>query len=448
MCVGCAGGEVVTLTEEVGRQQKVYSDALGRVAKTEILQTVNNITNVHSTNANTYNARDQVKLVRQYQGADTSGTLQDTTLGYDGYGRLQSKHVPEQNAGTATVYAYNADDTVQSVTDARGASATYTYNNNRRLVTRISYEPAGDVPDTPDAFFGYDAVGNRTSMTDGLGSQSYNYNQLSRMTAETRTLTSLGSFALNYQYNLAGQLTSLTDPTNATINYAHDSAGRSTSVTGSPYGTGGINGTPYIEISQYATNLQYRAWGGLKSLTYGNNLTLSVGYDSRLRGAEFEVAGRPAQFGPSTVMKAQYQYHQDSSPKYARDLLDERFDRAFSYDSAGGLNEAYSGSEARDYVNGTNSGTPTGPYRQDYHFDAFGNMTSRTNRFWSQTDIFTAAYASNRRQGPWDFAIRLSNLNYTSLRLRARRVCWRARVCPAVGVFWMEWPSIAAGRAS
>jgi YD repeat-containing protein len=97
-------------------------------------------------------------------------------------------------------------------------------------------------------------------------------------------------------------------------------------------------------------------------------------------------------------MKAQYQYHQDSSPKYAHDLLDERLDRAFSYDNAGSLKEAYSGSEARDYVNGTNSGTATGPYRQSYQHDAFGNMTNRTNRFWSQTDIFTASYANNRRQ--------------------------------------------------
>jgi YD repeat-containing protein len=28
-----------------------------------------------------------------------------------------------------TVYAYNNDDTIQSVTDARGASVTYGYNN-------------------------------------------------------------------------------------------------------------------------------------------------------------------------------------------------------------------------------------------------------------------------------------------------------------------------------
>jgi len=34
---GCAGGEVVTVTDEVGRQRKGYSDALGRQWKSEIL---------------------------------------------------------------------------------------------------------------------------------------------------------------------------------------------------------------------------------------------------------------------------------------------------------------------------------------------------------------------------------------------------------------------------
>jgi len=46
---------------------------------------------VYSTTINTYNARDQVTISRQYQGADTSGIYHETTITYDGYGRLQTK---------------------------------------------------------------------------------------------------------------------------------------------------------------------------------------------------------------------------------------------------------------------------------------------------------------------------------------------------------------------
>jgi len=58
---------------------------------------------VYSTTVNTYNAPDQITQLRQYAGPQTSGTFQDTTITYDGYGRLTTRHTPEQNSGTATV---------------------------------------------------------------------------------------------------------------------------------------------------------------------------------------------------------------------------------------------------------------------------------------------------------------------------------------------------------
>ncbi|HEY2964364.1 MAG TPA: DUF4214 domain-containing protein, partial [Pyrinomonadaceae bacterium] len=79
---GCAGGEVVTLTDEgtidggvaKHRQQKIYSDVLGRTVKTEILNWQGG--SVYSATVNTCNARDQIEQVRQYAGAEGSGTYQ------------------------------------------------------------------------------------------------------------------------------------------------------------------------------------------------------------------------------------------------------------------------------------------------------------------------------------------------------------------------------------
>ena len=105
---GCAGGDTVTLTDEVGRKQKVYQDTLGRTLKTEVLNTNNT---VYSTIKNTYNIRDQITNVRQYQGADTSTTFQDTDLTYDGHARLKARKAPIESSPTS--YDYNADDTVQ-----------------------------------------------------------------------------------------------------------------------------------------------------------------------------------------------------------------------------------------------------------------------------------------------------------------------------------------------
>jgi YD repeat-containing protein len=421
---GCAGGGVVTLTEEgtevdidpgsginnvtKKRQQKIYSDVLGRTVKTEMLNwdgpgDFGTGGSPFAETINTYNARDQVTRVRQFDVAQgtvpsdpndfscPTGSCQQTTMSYDGYGRLKTKHVPEQDADTATTYNYNSDDTVSSFVDARGASQTFTYNA-RSLVTGITYSAPSGVTATAPLSVSYDAAGNRISLSDGSGTCTYNYDQLSRTTSETHIFNGLsGSYPLSYEYNLAGELKKITDSTNSTIDYNYDLSGRIGSVA--------AENNLYGGVAQYASGFAYRAWGGIKGLTYGNGYTLGVSYNARLQITQFEVTGRPAQFGSSAVMKMQFDYYADGATKYAHDTVDERFDRAYSYDHVATLKEAYSGSEARDYVNSTNSGTQTGPYRQSYQHDAFGNMTQRDNRFWTRSDIFIASYANNRKQG-------------------------------------------------
>jgi YD repeat-containing protein len=372
----CAGGEEVTLTDEgtidggvaKRRKQKIYSDVLGRTVKTETLNWEG--PSVYSTMVNTYNARDQLTLVRQFQGPDTSAVFQDTTMGYDGHGRLQSKHVPEQNVGTATIYAYNPDDTVLSVTDARGASTTHGYNN-RHLATSITYTAPGGITIPLPASFGYDAAGNRISMADGTGSTSYEYDQLSRMSSETHSLTGLGPNTISYQYNLANQLTSITNPLNATINYDHDQAGRLLEVTGSNFG--GIS---------YASNVQYRAWGAVKHTEYGNGRTLEATYNSRLQATTFQVPG---------LISKTYDYYADNRLRFSSDLVNHKFDRFYSYDHANRIKEAFSGAEAR-----FEAATDDRPYRQTYAYDAMGHLTERTFKRWDTNMSSSDSYTNNR----------------------------------------------------
>jgi YD repeat-containing protein len=405
---GCAGGEVVTLTDEVGRKQKVYSDALSRTAKSEIYNSDG--TTVYSTIANTYNARDQVTLVRQYQGADTSGVYQDTTATYDGYGRLGSKHVPEQNAGTATTFSYNLDDTTHSVTDARGASATYSYNN-RHLVTGINYSVPAGVPSTPNVAFGYDGAGNRTSMSDGAGGVTYSYNQLSQMTSETRSFSALpNSFTLTYGYNLAGQLASLTDPFNGQVTYQRDSVGRVQSMGASGYVAAYFNGN-YDQgsqpVTQIASGIQYRAWGAVKQITYGNGVWEATSFNSRLQPTQFDVnnvrinnpyAYQPPYNIPSATMTWTYDYFADGRAHHAYDQQEHRNDRRWEYDHAGRLQGAYVNHGAR----GEADPNYEDMYRQTIQYDAWNHITSRTGMVYNLTESDTATYVNNRRQSQYN----------------------------------------------
>jgi YD repeat-containing protein len=213
---GCAGGELMTLTDEMGRQQKVYSDSLGRRWKVEVL---NWDGTVYSTTESTLNALDQATFMRQFQGTDQSGVYQETAYTYDGYGRLQSTHAPTHDAGRSTTYSYNADDTPASATDARGAVTTYSYTDPRGLLTGITHALSGS--DTLSVTYSYDAAGNRSSMTTGTGaggSVTYHYDTLSRLTSEGRQFPGLsGTYTLSYDYTLSGQLKSVTDHAGAPV---------------------------------------------------------------------------------------------------------------------------------------------------------------------------------------------------------------------------------------
>ncbi|HXQ74745.1 MAG TPA: hypothetical protein VN844_29850, partial [Pyrinomonadaceae bacterium] len=384
---GCAGGEVVTLTDEgtldggvvKRRQQKIYSDVFGRPVKTELLNWQGG--SVYSSTVNTYNVRDQVTQIRQYAGTESSGSYQDTTMTYDGYGRLKTKHVPEQNAGANTVWAYNADDTINTITDARGATSTFTYNS-RHLVTGVTHTLTGST--TINDTFAYDGVGNRTSMSDSSGGTSYQYDQLSRLTSETRTFAGLGgTYTLAYTYNYAGQLKSLTDHTLQRINYAYDNSARLNNMNGTNYTNG-----------QFINSVVYRAWGTPRQINYGNGPIETLTYNPRLAPSNYEIS-----LNGSTVRSIDYQYFDDGLLKFVNDANDARFDRSFEYNHAARLTRALSGPEARGEPATTNR-----PYRETATYDEFGHLRTRSSLHWSRTLGFGSSdtYSNNRRIG-WNY---------------------------------------------
>jgi RHS repeat-associated protein len=348
---GCAGGEVVTTRDEAGRRRRATSDVLGRLVK---LEELNWNQTVYATTNYEYNVRDQLTKITQQND-------RVRTFTYDGLGRLQSRATPEQ--GT-TNYTYFDDGLPQTITDGRGAKATLTYNG-RHLVTSIAYDTsqAPGVIATSAVSFGYDAAGNRTSMNDGLGSMTYSYDQLSRMTSETRNFTNVGSFTLTYgSYNLSGQLKSFTNPWGAQVGYNYDKAGRLTDVTGSGY----------AGVSTYATGLTYRAFGGIKGMTYGNNRSLSVTYDNRLRPTRWN-------FGTTQDYSYFYDYLNEHTGRvtYAQNMNDPRLDRSYEYDHVGRLAFAHTGAEARAHAYSGQWGTMDGPYSLGFDYDAWGNLTHR-----------------------------------------------------------------------
>ncbi len=406
---GCAGGQVTTVQGEnivesdwqnnnqttLGRRtQKIYADVQGRTVKTEVMNW-DGVT-PYTTTVNAYNGRDQVTSSIQYAGAaSVNSPHQDVTMEYDGHGRIKTQHRPEQNANTATTYNYNADDSIQSVVDARGASVNYTYNS-RGLVGQISSTvPTGStIPVAPTVAFAYDNIGNRTSMTDGLGSVAYEYNQLSQMTSETRQFSDTlanaplanNSFRLEYDYTFSGQLKSLKDPYGQQFNYAYDKVGRLNSVAGA---------TAFAGITNYASNPGYNARGTLTALHYGNGVEMAItGFNNKLQATDFEIKK-----GATSIIKKQYQFYNDGSLKFSKDLNDAKYDRSYKYDHLGRTVEGRSGAEAR----GQTDTAGNIPYRTSYGYNAFGNITETSAVNYSSLPQTTSNTFTNSRNPNWSY---------------------------------------------
>jgi len=263
-----------------------------------------------------------------------------------------------------------------------------------RIVEVEAWGPQAGPPIDTGAFFTYDAMGNRVSMTDSFGSVVYEYDELSRIMAETRQFTDTltdaplpqNKFKLEYEYHLSGALKSLTDPYGDVFDYEYDKVGRLDTVTGSNFGG----------VTSYATNAGYRAWGALKELSYGNGVAMNTTFNDRLLPDHYELTN-----GATAIIKKNYDYLEDGRLRYLQDELNDKFDRLNIYDNVGRIKEAKTGAEARGGTVTTSQDTDL-PYRQSFGFDAFSNMTTRNNLHWGvdtwygQSNNLSYDYENNR----------------------------------------------------
>jgi RHS repeat-associated protein len=360
---GCAGGEVVTLVDEGGRSYKQSKDSLGRLAKVEEL---NRDGSVYATTEYTYDALDHMSSSNQ------SGQIRRWE--YDGFERRSIEVTPEQGR---TEYEYNGDGLLKAVTDARGAKRMFSYDSHDNL-KGISYRALGQVIDTPSVSFGYNAQDRREWMQDGVGRIEYHYNERGQLKEESRKFNELPQsvYTLSYQYDAAGILEDVATSWGEKVAYKHDPRGRLTDIT--------HNEVPVI------TDVEYRAWGAIKNLRYGNGLTLALEFDDRLRLIKRNIDG---------VQGAEYGYDDfgESTGRVtsARDLYDRTLDRSYQYDQVGRLQAAYTSQPARNLMGGSaNAGQNTdGPYNQQYGYDVWGNLLEKTG---ANEQPYRATYKNNQ----------------------------------------------------
>jgi hypothetical protein len=221
-------------------------------------------------------------------------------------------------------------------------------------------------------------------MSDAAGTVTYSYDQLSRLTTEARQINALsnsstgGSYPVTYEYNFADSVKKVIDPFGARIDYSRDTASRLI----------GVSGSAFAGVTQYVTNVQYRAWGAVKAASYTDN-TATIQYNSRLLPSAYQLS-----YNGFVGNRENYSYFADGRISGLTDLNDTNgpsppwtmryLSRLYTYDQVGRVID--------------NSGPNGLPLRQSYGYDSFGNMTVRWGTYFFQASQFqTAAYVNNRR---------------------------------------------------
>lgn len=150
----------------------------------------------------------------------TDDNLHVTTYGYDGANRLTSVELPE---GELWTRFYDGAGNLDKVVNPSG-NATPTNSTDGTIdfdFNELNQLTALDHSDqTPDVGFTYDANGNRKSMTDGMGTVTYAYDQVDRLWKVTR-----GSEQFVYGYNKDDQVTARTFPNGNTVDQTYDDDG-------------------------------------------------------------------------------------------------------------------------------------------------------------------------------------------------------------------------------
>ncbi|HVB58721.1 MAG TPA: RHS repeat-associated core domain-containing protein [Candidatus Acidoferrales bacterium] len=401
-----------TVTDPTGKQRKSVMDAAGRLSSVYEPDPTNGNSLTLQTSY-TYNVMDELTQISQ--GSQTR------TYVYDALGRLNSATTPEGgmvcygavSGGTCNSNGYDNFDNLLYRTDARGVLTSYGYDGLNRL-TGISYNVSGatGVPATASVGLTYGANasqynnGRLITMTDGVGSENYSYNNLGQL-AQLQKVIGTTTYTINYAFNLANELTQITYPSGRVVQQSVDPIGRLCEIAPSTSGCGQA-------ASPYVTGYAYNAASLVTGLKYGNGIYASFGFSSdrlQLSCLDYSTSNRSGNCAHDSTTKFGLTYSYGSAGSNngqissITDYVQAGRSITYTYDSlyrltkatttgstsypAWGLSEAYDryGNRSAQSISSGCSGitcptnsvsvsATTNQLTGSYGYDASGNMTN------------------------------------------------------------------------
>jgi YD repeat-containing protein len=318
-------GNVTNFWDENRNAWQRTSDAAGRLTK--VLEPNGSSKSPSMETDYTYDALNNLLSVTQWGGPNGSSGARSRSFTYDSLSRLMSATNPE--TGTVS-YTYDGNGNVLTKTDGRNVITTFAYDELNRVLSKTYTNDSNGTPafcfqyDTPISSSGFSAdaspTGNLTmewtqkgvcpspaSPLSSLPSASVsgriflNHDSMRRVLVEQQCVwPSCGGSTpsmLTYVYDLAGNLNTYTNGITSTpaSGLGPITFTQSFNAGGQLQGVGSSLNDPQHPASLFSAlpgtsgpctasfAYPYTPAGGLANATFGNVLTLSRGYDNRLR---------------------------------------------------------------------------------------------------------------------------------------------------------------------
>lgn len=351
-------GNQTTETDEAGKKQASVTDGLGRLIK--VTEDPTGALNYVTTYA--YNALDSLTTV-------TQGTQPPRQYIYDSLGRLLTASNPEHVA--QTTYAYDANSNLETRTDPRGIVTSYTYDNLNRVKRRSYSNVPTTVSATPAVDYKYDNIVNgrgklvsvKYGSTDGYYYDGFD--AAGRVTA-SRQVTDNQPYTMSYEYDLAGNITRQTYPSGKIVETQYDAAGRIAGVKkqdGTYYAGAGLS------AADAANRLQYTPHGAVSAMKFGKGLWERTTYNNRLQPTAIKLG---TQSNQTSLLQLSYVYETFATTGL-HDNNGNILKQTITVPSPNGLSavQDYTYDGANRLLEAKEGGGQS--WRQRYSYDRYGN---------------------------------------------------------------------------
>lgn len=388
-------GAAVTVTDPSGQWKKLTRDSFGQLVKVEE-PSPNAGTEPNHITLYTYDVLGHLTKVQMDRTIGGTVRTQYRTWVYDPNTQLMtSKTTPE--AGTVS-YTYNADRTLATKTDAKNQRTVYTYDNYGRVIQIARGTVSGGVFT--------ETIAERTTFAYEGTNGGYSAATKGRVSQVTYNGPHGTSFVEMYSYHNGGRVTKKRVQITGTpfgsstvtmeAGYTYDNEGRTTSIQ---YPSSQINSSGTTTAGLLYT-YGYDALGRLNQMTDNASTTW---VSAATYGPADEMLTMTANgFSETRTYNANLQLTQLTSGtgvqrKYNYSATQNNGQIVSQQDLVSGETISYQYDSLKRLIQASATGDPSGAWSQNFAYDGFGNLTTKTSTNAPQLSVAVDS-ATNRIQ--------------------------------------------------